>query len=485
MTNKLLLEEVLKTVQLPFGLAALQASDIQEAISCDRYGWFLEVGCGKTVCSTLVALSWKTPYVVIICPPIIIDDWADWLKSIGQTSVSVYRSPKRTINDLNSKWVVMSHSTYRNDFKKILLHYAARDVSLIVDEAHNMKSVESKLWKNTLTFIGKNRHIQMLTGTPTSKPTDTYAYMRIKTPDLYRSYSHWESTHVEEKDFFGAIKSYQNLELLRENFKLKTVTRDKREIFGYTLKPFIQPIRYNLSDKHMRTYRKLVEEQLLLLPSGKKIDATTAIRLRHALQQVVVNFSKFTENEEDVSASFELIEHYIDSIDPFNPKNSKFIIWTWYQSSSGNIYEYLKTKYGSATVTAAYGKVDSQKAVQRIKNDAATRLMVAHPGSVGVGLNLQYVCNKMLTIELPTTSIPVKQLIGRVDRVGQTLQPDIYFGVAKGTIQEYLFQKLLANDDLVSKVEITDMSLRQKIADEPAEINISDLRAQLLGNVTA
>ena len=59
----------------------------------------------------------------------------------------------------------------------------------------------------------------------------------------------------------------------------------------------------------------------------------------------------------------------------------------------------------------------------------------------------------MLWLETPTTPLLVTQGNGRVDRQGQTKTPRIVFATAKGTIQEYLKTRLIANDDLVATVE--------------------------------
>ena len=145
---------------------------------------------------------WNSDHTVIVVPPILNDQWAYWLKSVGHSDISIYEGPKRTLDMLNHRWVIMSHNIFRNDYLKIHKVFTGKDVAVIVDEAQWLKSAKSKLYRYVNQFIGPDRKILLLTGTPTSKPHDTYTYMKIKTPLIYRSFAHWEQLHVAERDIF-------------------------------------------------------------------------------------------------------------------------------------------------------------------------------------------------------------------------------------------------------------------------------------------
>ena len=220
---------------------------------------------------------------------------------------------------------------------------------------------------------------------------------------------------------------------------------------------------YELDKKHYKLYEILANEQLLLLDNGDKIDATTAQRLRHALQQIVVNYGKFSGNPEDRSKALDIVDQVIEEVDPMDKSKSKLVIWTYYVASSESITSYLQQKFGKRAVVAAYGKVNSQKAIDAIMKDDEARILVAQPSSCGVGLNLQHVCWENLFVEMATTPMQIRQALGRTDRVGQKNRPTMRFAQAKGTIQVALFANLLANDELVSQVERTAASLRQEI----------------------
>lgn len=457
------LPDIIKAANLPYTLAPLQLKDIETAVLEERYAFFYDVGVGKTACSTMVALAWDEDHTIIIVPPIISDQWEAWLHSIGQMDTSIFRGARRTVSMLNHKWVIMSHNIFRDSAEAILEFYTGKEATLIVDEAQGLKNPASKLFKTAYKFIQPDRRALLLTATPTSKPEDTYSYMRIKTPTVYRSNGHWQNLHVEQRDIFGTITKYRALEQLADNFALKSVKRTKKEVFAYDLDPIYDPILYKLHPKHLKLYNQLAEEQLLLLDNGQKIDATSAQRLRHALQQIVVNWEKFSGVESDRSATYDLLDTVIEQVDPMDKSKSKLVVWTYYQATSASVSAYLKGKFGDKAVVAAYGAVDSKKSIKAIMDDEECRILVAQPSSCGVGLNLQHVCSEMLFLEMATAPMQIKQALGRVDRVGQLIRPTIRFGQAAGTIQIKLFNDLLRNDDLVTKVERSLKSLRAEI----------------------
>lgn len=464
MSTEANLTKIVEHLQLPFELSPLQFKDAVEAYHEGRFALFYDVGGGKTLVASLIAMLFDYPTVVCV-PHILIPQWQRWLKRarVPDNQVGIYYGPKRSIDSLKScKWILTSHAIFRKDAKLFRDAYRGRMTTLLFDEAQAIKDVSTKLYQATKFFIGPDRPFVPMTATPTSKPEDTYAYMALKSPGLYRNLAHWESLHVKSRDFFGSIQEYGNLELLRDNFALRSAKRDKVELFGYDLKPDIQPIVYELAPKHMALYKRLVKEQLLELPDGNKIDATTAQKLRHMSQQIIWNPAHFSGDPEMKPIGLELLELECNELDFMDKSRSKYVIWTYYQSTTRAIYEWLLKRYGN-TGAIAYGGSNSAKAVNDIMFDDNCRWGVFNPLSVGAGLELQHVCNQMSFAEMVTTPIPNRQAIGRVDRPGQKTRPTIRILQATGTVQVSLFQDLLRNDAQAVYIERTRSTLEQDL----------------------
>lgn len=304
-----------------------------------------------------------------------------------------------------------------------------------------------------------SRTLQLLTGTPVNKPTDAYAYIKLKTPGIYRSFAHFENLHVEERDFFKKPIKFGNLELLKNNFNLQTITRTREEVHGQHAPDIFPDCEYSLSREHITLYNKLVEEQLLLFDDGTMIDATSMQKLRHALQQVVVNFDHFSNNPKNVSTAYDLLDHTLEEIE-----DNKLIVWINYRRSAASVLNYLKGR--GITAMAAYGGSDSQAAVSSFMDPAGCQVLVGHYQSCGAGLNPQEVCFNSLFLELSTVPLYVRQALGRVSRTGQKKIPIQRLAVARGTVQVHLLRSLVNNDDLVATIEPTKKSVRAMLLGE-------------------
>ncbi len=445
-----------------FQLSPFQQEDVEQFVQWEASLNAYEVGSGKTVVSTVVSLMRGVDITLVVMPPILIASWTNWLKKVSDKVVRYDGTPveRKKANLADARWVVMSHAIFRIDFDRLVEACNGRPVEVIVDEAHFLKNSRSVLFKKTQT-MSQGHYCQMLTGTPTSKPLDCYSYIKIKSPKLYRSYTHFEALHVGERDFWKTPISFINLDLLRDNFALRSISRTKKEVHGYSLVPLFPDTSYDLAPEHKLVYDRLVEEQLLLFSDGSKIDATTPAKLRHALQQAVINFDHFSNNADNRSAFYDILDQTIEETECDQLGKSKLIIWTKYKMTSAKLWEYCK-KRGIKTV-AAYSESNASEAAEAFMHDETTRILVANPQSAGAGLNPQHVCSEALFAEIDTVPIYARQAIGRIDRTGQKVPPRIKIAVARGTVQEWLFHDLMRNDDQVARIEPTKDGLRRML----------------------
>jgi SNF2 family DNA or RNA helicase len=344
----------------------------------------------------------------------------------------------------------MSHAIYRDNPNNWLKLGLEKELELIVDEAHALKSTRSVLFKSVLRQ--PKVALQLLTATPTSGPIDAYSYIRLKTPNVYKSLGEFELRHIETRDIFQKPTAWRGLDVVAKHLEAAAVKRTKEEVFGYDLTPIYQTMNYDLDSAHYKLYTKLVDEQFLLLPDGEKIDATTATRLYHAMQQIVCNWHEFSGEPKNRSAIYDLIDNVVEDSRCLEQDRSKLIIFTYYKRTSRNLLQYLNTKHGDIAV-GAYSEVNSQKSIERFLNDKSCRILVGQPSSCGAGLNPAHLCSEVLFAEASTVPLQMTQACGRVDRYGQRVRPTIRFALANGTVQKKLYGQLVANSDLVAAVE--------------------------------
>jgi hypothetical protein len=459
------LQQVLDEHLLPFTLRPDQFESVEELKDYPRAGLYCDVGTGKTVMATCLTLCWDADVNVIIMPPILLKQWHRWLTSIGNIGdILIYRGTlkeRKAMDITKFKWVMMSIGILKNDYKRIHDALAPKTKTVLVDEATSIKNPSSGNHK-AVASLAEDSNLSLLTGTPLSTPHDAYAYVKLITPGTYRSKTQFDNIHVAERDFFEKVTQWKNLDLMQSNLMLHSVRLLKENVLKNLKQPNYIPIEYELEKEHMALYKVLAEEQILLLETGGKIDATSASKLYNALQQIIVNWDHFSGNEDARSTTFDLIDHVMDSAAVMNPKNSKLIICSYYRITSAKILQYLQ-EFGAVGI---YGDVSAKQQEinsERFAFDPTCRILVMQPMSGGFGSNYQHVCSEVLFAEAPRMPLHFNQVVGRVYRDGQPNVPNIHIGIASGTIQKHLFENLLHNDQLLNRVQGGFQDLRDAV----------------------
>lgn len=457
-----------------------QSEKINLACTDTRHALYWEPGSGKTLGSTYWALYKKLTAGVdhwwINMPPILLEQWRQWLSGIVRRdtgkplSVAVYRedyavmpkgvarsrlSPKRqrAYLDLNADFILCSYQLFKNDYERIYTHFASKRVGLINDEATAVKNIESDNYGSNSDFInpdgGGARPYMPLTGTPISKPIDSYAYIRLLTGDkIYRNKRAFERLHVEDFDPYDRPVAYKNLDIMGENMKVQSSRILRREVQA-ELPPVIHTvIPYTLAPAHMELYNRIVKERLVEFEHGGVIDAVSAQKLRMTLQQVVVNWPYFAQEESLRPAILDLIEETLEEIG-----SRKLVVVANFRRSNAYLLDQLKA-YGAVAIYGDVSAKDRQLALTNFLQNDGCRTIIIHPDAAGYGVDgLQHVCSEMLFAEAPSHAMPFGQVVARLDRDGQLSPINCRIAVAQRTSQVRLFRMLLDNDELVNSVQ--------------------------------
>lgn len=449
--------------------AGWQLSDLQQQDANTFLGWqvFLnryEVGGGKTVLGTVVSYMKGMDVTIVAVPPILIVPWTRWLQQVhGNTGIVQYKGEPKLRKVMKpvlrtARWIICSHQIFLRERKVLEEAIMGRDYEIVVDEGHALKNIASKLYIQTAQMMA-GMDGQILTATPINKPEDSFAYISLKTPELYRGWAHWEAIHVTKKDFISKKPvEYANIKLMKDNFALRSILRTKEELHGYNNVPLTPDCHYALEPKHYALYQKLIDEALLELPNGSKIDASTAQKMYHASQQIIMNLDFYSGVEGSRTAGHDLLDLTIEQTECNMVDKSKLLVWTYYKMTSRSVWKYLLAK-GIKTV-AAYSEVNSARSVEQFMFDDSVRIGVFQPSSAGAGLNPQAVCWESIAMEISTNATLKIQSGGRIDRMGQKHKPSIRTGVAVGTVQVALFERLLTNGDMIAAVEGSPKRLR-------------------------
>lgn len=461
----------------PLNFTVDQADVVNALAPLPRAGYYCETATGKTPMSVASALFKKLQapirkHVIVVMPPILLNQWYTTLttrvlhRGTGKgLDAVIYRgSPKhRKTIDLDHDFILMSIVVFKKDYDYLVEQFGAVPVILKVDEATSIKNIETGNYKMTRDFVAADdRELMLLTATPLATPGDAYAYIKLVAPTIYRNQRHFESLHVEERDFFEKVIKWSNLDLLSENLLVNAKRLLYKTVWPNADVPLFDPMFYELDEAHAALYKKLADEQILLLEDGGKIDATTQQRLQTMLQQIVCNPGHFSGDPTMRSASHELLDEVIEQLQVGRKDGRKLFVFANYKMTNRGLLQYL-APFNPVGFYSDVSQAQQQANLQRFLNDPTCGIAVGHPLTAGYGLDgLQCVCSDVFVMESPPVS-QFTQAVGRFCRPGQTRRPHIRIGVARATVQFRLHRNLLENDALVNRVQGSFQDLKEAI----------------------
>ena len=461
-------DEVLKQIKLPFKLHDYQIEDINKLAKAKSCGCYSAMGLGKTVVGTLIGIykllhGYNT--VVVLVPASVQPQWNEFLTSLGVKVCNYKGSPaERKKMDLDADFLLMSYQIYQKDYERLK---KVKDPYFLIDEATVMCNRQNLLYKLTTGGLYKKKvkgpggtintkKIQyeavsesfcLLTGTPINKPTDAYGLIKITSPDTYSSYYRFELAHVDKVDNFGNPLTYKGLDVLNENLRKNAVIR---EVSGHLDLPekVYNVVQYDLSPAHLKLYKKVLSEEMIIIDDKIVVDALEANKLYHLAQELVL-CPEIAGLESD-PAGLELLDTVVGGV-------KQAIIFNHHTSINSKIMKRYDGGgcFGDITWANQTAFVEKFKAKE-------LKVLVANTKSAGVGLNLQ-ICNQVIFSELPITSRDFRQAEARCWRQGQKERVIVTVLVARKTIQQTLLRKIMERDEVSKQVLRSKKSLREEL----------------------
>lgn len=453
---------------IPFVPEPKQIETINELGANRRAGVWLDMGTGKTFVSTAIALYWMIMgwgACVVVMPPNLIIQWQRWLSMIR------YKEDGRPLESLaymglpaarrkltfEYDFVLVGIQIFKRDYQRFREFFAEKNFNVLVDEATFCANINSDNHEAVFEFA-LGRPVQMLSGTPANAPLDAYGLIRFTAPGTYLNFVSFKNLHVESVDVFDRPREYKNLDTLQQNLLINGKRILYEDMYSDVEKPLYDLVYYDLHDDHYKLYRKLAEEQLLALPDGGKIDATSVHKLRHALGQIILNHGHFAGSPNKGCAGLEMLDERLRAL-----QGGKMVVFAHYKMSVAHIVERF-SKYKAVAYNSAVSDKQKDRNKQQFIEDPDTKLIVIQYVSGGKGLDgLQHVSHTAMCIEPCQQPRDFHQAIARLKRRGQKKRVHVLLPVARRTLQMRAFNALLTNDALVNQVVRNAVQLREEI----------------------
>lgn len=454
-------QEIVDAYKFPFELRGDQVEDIDFLVRYDRVGLFLDMGLGKTAVATAICfyhgLQRSVNQVLCLVPPILVKQWALWLREFPGLSITVYRGTpvQRKKIGLEDDFIITTLGLFKNDHERFMASMAQRRLAVLVDEAAAIRMPNTGNYKAVRDLVETpNKKLLMLTGTPLgAHPATAYGYIKLKTPDVYRDYRQFLMLHVTGVDMRGNPTGFKNLDLLQTALMSQSVFRRAEDVLDL---PEVQhiPVKYELGKQHQALYDELIDELLLTLENGTVIDATTQQRMYAAAQQFVLNVP---DGGKIKPAGLDVLDQVIEETGLCRLDDEKLIVYVNFRKTNEAIVAHLKA--AGIGCVQVYGGANNDKALAQFRDDPKIKIMVAQPKSGGVGLNLQF-CRYQLFLEIPITSGDFQQAVARIKRSGQLRKCGVWIAIALRTVQETIARNVMKKESILQKVTPTRSTLR-------------------------
>ncbi|MEK6818413.1 MAG: SNF2-related protein [Nanoarchaeota archaeon] len=424
-----------------------------------------EVGLGKTITAGIVIKEsierGFAKKIMILTPPSLVNQWLAELKSKFELDFKIIENE----NDWNnSNLVIASIDRVKNYDKESgrFRHYKAHEQSwdlLIVDEAHKLKDKSSVRWK-FVDGVQKKRFL-ILTATPFQN-------------DLFELYN---LLHLLKRGHLGTIKEFRDKFLHRGNkrkplnpHELKKklnevmIRRIRSETNVDYKKRMPKIVSVELSKEEFEIYQDVCEllRKQYYSYSGREINGkliifailpkitSSSMAAKESLKRII-NDEKY--HEKTRKAAFEILHKYeklskdskieklIEIIkEIFKNDNQKVLIYTKHPITLKYISEKLKEL--DLKIVEFLGGQDSEERDKVIKEFRENAQILISTETGSEGLNFQF-CNNLINYDLPWNPMSVEQRIGRIDRIGQKKDMNIYSLATKNTMEEHVVDLII------------------------------------------
>ena len=423
-----------------------------------------EVGLGKTIEACIIIkeflITGLAKKILILAPPSLLSQWKDELASKFNLDFINQKDTTKFVDVFSHDLLLMSHASASYPEKAKALQEVFWDL-VIVDEAHSMKNSVTK--KHQLVKNLSKRHLLLLSATPIQNNLEElYNMVELLHPGHLGTWKQFEEKYALGKNARSINPTYKNeLQDILSKLIIRTTRKEVRNYIKFTDRipntNILEP-----SEKESQLYNAITDiirdlyqsnHNSLALMTYQRLASSSTDTSKRALYKMkmnhVIGYEKYDELI-SLANSIQSDSKFTHILEQIKNDSSKFLIFTEFLATQDYIAKNLTDN--GFTVTLFNGKMSSDEkydAVRQFKNE--TQIMVS-TGAGGEGQNFQF-CHNIVNYDLPWNPMRVEQRIGRVHRIGQTEDVNIYNYALKGTIEAYILELLF------TKIQLFTMAL--------------------------
>lgn len=426
---------------------AYQQKGIDWIIEHERCGCLWDMGLGKTIV-TLIAIEkliydyFEVDKILIIAPirvatstwPDEIQKWEEVAHLRYSVAVGTPLQRKKALDAnadiyiINRENVVWLTDNYKWDFDMC-----------VIDELSSFKNNQAKRFKALRKYIGRCKRVVGLTGTPAPNGLmDLWPQMYLldqgerlgKTIGRYRE-RYFKPGRSNGYIVYDYIPINGTEEKIYESISDICISMKKEDYLDMPARKYID-VMVDFDKKTMKRYKQFEKESIIELSQDESLIANNAAAVCNKLQQIS-NGSVYTEKREVI----DIHDHKLDALEDLieSANGQPVIVFYAFQHDRDKIMSRFDIY-----------EIQNNEDVRKW-NEGHIPILLAHPASIGHGLNLQYGGRIIIWYGLTWSLELYQQANDRLYRQGQDKTVLVYHIVGRGTVDERILKALKSKEN--------------------------------------
>lgn len=406
-----------------------------------------DMGLGKTIVS-LAAMQRNENLLpaLIVCPASVKYNWeAEALQHFGwASSICEGRKPPK---ETRNSFVHSAPLTIINyDILSYWVKYLKKQKfkTIIVDECQRFQNLQAKRTQAGRQLCPGIQHAFFLSGTPiTSKTSQFFPSLNMLWPDYYDSFFDFANEYCPPKLTPWGVthsKSTNTKQLHQELKKLGMLRLKKADVL------------HDLPDK-TRTIIPLEIKERNVYELCRDNFSLYLKKYRPEKMRKMLRAAALSQSGEILRLTAKLkIKQVVDWCNDFlKETREKLVIMAIHKAALDVLERHLDGK--GVRIDGSVTGRKRQACIEQFRRDRETRWCIGNIQAVGEGTNgLQDSCSSMVIMELPYTPGLCDQVEARLDRIGQKQATNIYYLIARNTVEERLCRILQERQTVVKDV---------------------------------
>lgn len=407
----------------------------------NRGGMLLdEQGLGKTIQALEAVKNTKARVLVIVCPAIMQGTWLHHVTNLIPKEITTYIH--------SYEWYVKL-----TNLKPLLKEIKDKEIGVIVDEAHYIKTPTSKRTKTVQYLLSLENIVfkVLLTGTPITRDVDDlFTQLKVFYPNFCRSIFEYRKRYMNcIHSYFGdTFKGFKNDSAKDEiiNYLKHCSLRRTKRSAGLELPSITRtPVFVDIN-------KKVAKESLSILDYATKVingsDDYNMYKTDLAEEASHIASVRKALGVAKVPQVLQYVEHLLQS------GTQKLIVFGVHIDVVNLIYEALKEKYKDIKthrIIGATTNTQREKIINEFQNEDTPQIIVANMIACGVGVTLTK-AHTVVFAELDFTPSNIMQAEARVHRITQEHIVNSIFIIAKDSLDEKILGIIREKIEVIKEV---------------------------------